>query len=300
MLLSWSMAPYLKNNPVVAPVLAQDLHHNHQVFRSCGEFQSFITAHIRDWPRQVQQGLELIALHGIRDPLTGEPIAASDLELSGVNYRESLAHQGVLSRHRAVLFLLQDDLNAGLLPPPDRLRLYCPEAITPFAQLLRRLVPHATGSEYLPDPLHPLRGRIPHQDLCALTFADASFDLVLCNELFEHLYNLPVALQEIARVLAPGGVLLSTFPFAYGREQSEIKAIGQPQGAAPELIGAPEFHGNPVDNHGSLVYQIPGWEILDQARAAGFQDVAMHWLASPSYGILGQELPGILVLQALR
>ncbi len=281
-------------------MLAQDLHHLHRVFSTRDEFQTFMYATMHDWPRQVREALELIALHGIRDPLTGQPIAAGELELSGDNYRESLSHQGVLSRHRAILRLLQDRLDSGQLPPADQLRLYCPEAITAFARLLERRFPHFSGSEYLPDPLHPLQGQVPHQDLCALTLADASQDLVICNELFEHLYDLPAALAEMARVLAPGGVLLSTFPFAYGRQNSEIKAVWKPGGEEPELIGPPELHGNPVDGRGSLVYQIPGWEILDQARGAGFAEARIHWLASPSYGVVGSELPAILVLEGLR
>ncbi len=270
------------------------------MFRSRDEFQTFMNANIHDWPRQVREALELIALHGIRDPIGGQLIAASDLELSGANYRESLSHHGVLSRHRAILRLLQEAMASGQLPPPDQLRLYCPEAITPFARLLEGLFPNFSGSEYLPDPLHPLHGKVAHQDLCALTLDEASQDLVICNELFEHLYDLPAALAEIARVLRPGGLLLSTFPFAYGRQESEIKAVWKPGGGEPELIVPPELHGNPVDGRGSLVYQIPGWEILDQAREAGFLETSIHWLASPSYGVVGSELPGILVLVAKR
>ena len=40
-----------------------------------------------------------------------------------------------------------------------------------------------------------------------------SFDVVLCSEVFEHLPNPIVALQELGRLLKPGGKLILTAPF---------------------------------------------------------------------------------------
>lgn len=42
----------------------------------------------------------------------------------------------------------------------------------------------------------------------ALPFADASFDIVVCVDVLEHVQNLPKVLSEIQRVLKPGGVFL--------------------------------------------------------------------------------------------
>ena len=46
---------------------------------------------------------------------------------------------------------------------------------------------------------------------------DDSFDRVLAIHLLEHLYNLPVALDEVARVLRPGGVFSVVIPCEGGR-----------------------------------------------------------------------------------
>jgi SAM-dependent methyltransferase len=45
-----------------------------------------------------------------------------------------------------------------------------------------------------------------------LPFADASFDVVLCREVIEHVESVPHTLREFRRVLAPGGRLVLTFP----------------------------------------------------------------------------------------
>lgn len=47
-------------------------------------------------------------------------------------------------------------------------------------------------------------GRIP--------FADSHFDVVINNQVLEHVENLDAVLSEMARVLKPGGKLLSLFP----------------------------------------------------------------------------------------
>jgi SAM-dependent methyltransferase len=44
----------------------------------------------------------------------------------------------------------------------------------------------------------------------ALPFADASFDVVLCAQVIEHLLDPGAGLEELARVLRPGGTLILT------------------------------------------------------------------------------------------
>jgi len=50
-------------------------------------------------------------------------------------------------------------------------------------------------------------------DITHIPEPDASFDAVLCSEVFEHLPNPIDALRELARLLKPGGKLVFTAPF---------------------------------------------------------------------------------------
>jgi ubiquinone/menaquinone biosynthesis C-methylase UbiE len=45
-----------------------------------------------------------------------------------------------------------------------------------------------------------------------LDFPDRQFDLVVCNQVFEHVEDLDAVLLEIHRVLKPGGDMLALFP----------------------------------------------------------------------------------------
>jgi SAM-dependent methyltransferase len=52
-----------------------------------------------------------------------------------------------------------------------------------------------------------------------LPFEDASFDSVITNQVFEHVFNPTRFLSEITRVLRPGGKLLLTVPFVWDEHE---------------------------------------------------------------------------------
>jgi hypothetical protein len=275
------------------------LHHQHRLYSNFGEFAS-------DLPLLLRQGHDLAACTallqqlGCIEPLTDRHIPPESLAIQGPNFRESLMARGCLSRHRALLLVLQQLL--GDREALQQQRVYLVEAVTGFALWMKQMVPQLSLSEFFDGGRHPNDDdSIPHQDLCRLTFPDRSFDLVVCNEVFEHVYDLPQALREILRVLRPGGRLLATFPMAFGQQESIIKARWNPGSGHADVIGEPEYHGDPLrPDQGSLVYQIPGWEVLDQARSVGFHTVLMHCVTSWKYGVLGGDISGVLVLEVQR
>ena len=308
-----AIEPSLQSNKPAKRTLAQSLDHPlprlsqgvlalHDLHRRYGSFADF-QPELEGLLRQADLLDDCVAMTrqvGFLEPFTDRHIAPDVIAIQGPNYRESLIADGLLSRNRAVLWLLEHFY--GSLERLGHSQVYLVEALSGFAQWLS----HHLGSdrlqcsEYL-DAAERSFSKIHHQDLSALTFADNSFDLVLCNELFEHVRDLDGAFLQIARVLRPGGRLLATCPLAFGQLGSIIKACHDPQTGALIPNGEAEFHGDPIrPESGSLVYRVPGWDVLDQLRQAGFSDVAIHHIASWKHGVLGSDLPGVLVIVAQR
>lgn len=52
-------------------------------------------------------------------------------------------------------------------------------------------------------------------DAAALPFRENSFDVIVCSEVLEHVYDYRSLLEESLRVLKPQGLLLATVPFMY-------------------------------------------------------------------------------------
>jgi SAM-dependent methyltransferase len=274
------------------------LHNLRGTYASFSAFQPEL-ATLLQRGRRLDACVEVTRALGILEPLSGEHIPPEAIQIQGPNYRESLVANGVLSRNRAVLVAIEQAY--GSLEALRGLDIFLAEAFTGFALWLRRQVgeERLTCSEYLIESELD-GGDVPHQDLCSLSFADAGFDLVLCNELFEHVQDLDQAFREIARVLRPQGRLIATCPLAFGQEESIVKARHRGD-REPELLAEAEYHSDPIrPQFGSLVYRIPGWEILDLLREAGFGEAIMHHIASWKHGVLGADLPGVLVIEAQR
>jgi hypothetical protein len=186
------------------------------------------------------------------------------------------------------------------------LRLYLAERVSLFHDRLAERAPRLVGSEYLSADLSPGQMRpfapsgpmglvaglasrlgvpvlqVRHEDLTALSFPPASFDLVVHGDVLEHIPAPRRALAEIHRVLAPGGATVFTAPFLAGHDAHEVRAVVDPGGTVRHLL-PPEIHGNPIHAGGSLVFQTLGWEVLDDLRTAGFRSAAVGVIADPAY-----------------
>jgi O-antigen biosynthesis protein len=74
-----------------------------------------------------------------------------------------------------------------------------------------------TGIDLADDVVDAARAAVPEAsfvtgDVRALPFADDSFDLAVCFEVIEHVDEQEATLDELRRVLAPGGVLVVSSP----------------------------------------------------------------------------------------
>lgn len=212
------------------------------------------------------------------------------------NLRESFNANGFNPRQRAVLDLVA----SCYLPENKELSIFAPELVTKFARELSTRFPNFVGSEFIPDQEIRNQKRLRHEDLAHLTFEDEVFDLVIANEVFEHLPKLQRSLCEIFRVLKQGGSLVATFPFATNVEKNIIKAYQRENGEI-EYLTKPEYHGNPIDpEKGSLVFQLPAWEIIEMAKDCGFNICEMNLFQSTDAAILSSDMDGVLIFIAQK
>jgi SAM-dependent methyltransferase len=120
-----------------------------------------------------------------------------------------------------------------------------------------------TASQYDPTiafgSSHPTLG-YRSENLEAQTFADESFDLVVTQDVFEHLFRPDLAISEIARTLKPAGSHIGTVPIVRKSDRSRRRASIAANGAITHCLD-PEYHGNPIDPRGSLVTIDWGYDI---------------------------------------
>lgn len=93
------------------------------------------------------------------------------------------------------------------------------------------------------------------------TFQDGSFDLVITQDVFEHLFRADLAIKEIARTLRPGGATLMTIPIVRKNQASRRRAA-LVAGRVTNLIEPAEFHGNPISGEGALVTIDWGYDVV--------------------------------------
>jgi SAM-dependent methyltransferase len=130
------------------------------------------------------------------------------------------------------------------------------------------------------------------QNLEALTFPGASFDIVLTSDVMEHVRLHDRAHREIARVLKPGGVYLFTVPhYRHQRETFYRVQIVDPEDPSTDVyLCEKEYHGDQNAEDGmALSYRSYGTDIDDALDALGF-DVEYTKRDMPEYGIMNTEL----------
>jgi 2-polyprenyl-6-hydroxyphenyl methylase/3-demethylubiquinone-9 3-methyltransferase len=88
-----------------------------------------------------------------------------------------------------------------------------------FSQQIAKRGAEITGLDLSTEALRRAKDRTPHgtflsHDLTRpMPFGDGTFDGVWCSEVLEHLFSPLYALQQIHRVLKPGGLALVTVPY---------------------------------------------------------------------------------------
>jgi SAM-dependent methyltransferase len=144
-------------------------------------------------------------------------------------------------------------------------------------------------------------------DLGNIPFPDNSIDIFMTLDVFEHIFEFEKSIQEIYRVLKPGGCYIMTVPIE-NQDRSTEKACYLNQNK--EVVHIPtqtseykgvklEYHGNPIDAKGSVVTYYYGYDIIDKIKeSTPFNPILFfkeHGL--PQYGIIGALKEVILCLK---
>jgi SAM-dependent methyltransferase len=196
---------------------------------------------------------------------------------------------GLNNRQRLVAALIEGALSKQKNKAPA---IYCMEQVTPFFAWMKKEYPYSNvvGSEFLGENLTPgqIVDDIRHENLHELSFRDASIDLVISNDVMEHVLSPPAAFRELARVMRDGSEALMTFPFSPDLDNSVTRA----EVVDGEImhLREPIYHGNPVSQDGSLVFTDFGWDIFDLAKQCGFKDMSLEIYHSVPLGHLGLAL----------
>ena len=117
------------------------------------------------------------------------------------------------------------------------------------------------------------------EDIERLTFPDDSFDLVITQDVFEHVKNPYRGFLEVRRVLKPGGVHIFTLPLHEGRDTiTRVTHNGE-----RDVFHLPSvYHGDPLREGGSLVYTDFGDDITRRLKALDFPtEIAIHSVLYP-------------------
>ena len=153
---------------------------------------------------------------------------------------------------------------------------------------LRRECKYYLPSQYYPDVQTGSFSRgFRCENLEKLTFSDGAFDLVITQDVFEHILHPALAFREIARTLRPGGAHIFTVPVYHGQ-----KTIVRAEETANEMkyLLEPMYHGNPVDKKGSLVVTDWGDDMLDFIQTSSGMTTKMLTFHDRSLGLEAEFL----------
>ena len=186
-----------------------------------------------------------------------------------------------LPRQRAVFTVL-----SSLYPDWREARIHeCSPGMGGASRRLRMECAGYTATQY--DPGIGFGNSSPagyrSENLQAQTFGDETFDIVVTQDVFEHLMQPDRAAREIARTLRPGGAHIFTVPLANGKKKSSRRAV-MIDGALVH-VAEPQYHGNPMADDGSLVTIDWGEDIMDYIAFHSGGAMSMYYIDDITRGL---------------
>lgn len=168
--------------------------------------------------------------------------------------------------------------------------VFIAETMTPLHDAMQRLVPpeRFTASEYFGETYASgdILNGVLHQDLQRTSFPDASFDLVVTSDVFEHVADAPAGEREILRILKPGGAYCFTVPLMPLADEDLVLARMLEDGEI-EHFAEPSYHHDDLRPEGALVFRLFSVRQMTARFAALGATCTTYRLWSKTYGIIG-------------
>jgi len=269
-------------------------------FESNAEFETWTetqAAKIKRWQAAVVNDARRF---GVFEPISNRHFAPVEIDVDLDRLIVSLSAGHLNSRKRAGLLALDAAVKSLPGRRSNSVKILAAEAVTPVASILRAEFPYLLCTEFIPEiSERDAQFPVTHLDLTAIELPGNSFDVFFSAHVLEHVPEISNVLDQVHHVLSPGGLLVSTFPFHSNRAETVTKARLTTQGV--EHLAEPEYHGNPMNTEsGSLVFELPGWDILDQAREVGYSKAALMVMVSSRYGVVSNDRAGVFALIAQK
>lgn len=185
------------------------------------------------------------------DPIDGRKFR-SFLPYGYENPRENVLSPSTLSleRHRLLWLFLKD--RTDFFSKPAKLLHFAPEQA--FYKRFKKLSHLDYTTTDLNSPLATVKA-----DICDLPFEDNSFDIILCNHVLEHIPDDHKAMQELYRVMKPGGWGVFQVPQDLSRKESFEDASITDKKERARIFGQYDH------------VRIYGYDYFDRLREAGFK-----------------------------
>jgi len=156
------------------------------------------------------------------DPIDGKSFRKF-LPYGYENVRENVLSPSTLSLERHRLFWLYLKKETPFFSQPLNVLHFAPEQA--FLKRFKKLKNITYTTTDLLSPIADVKA-----DICNLPFAENEFDFIICNHVLEHIPDDTKAMQELYRVLAPGGTAILQVPLDNNRTSTfEDNSITDPK-----------------------------------------------------------------------
>lgn len=152
--------------------------------------------------------------HRFTDPIDGRSYRMF-LPYGYGTQRNNVLAPGTLSleRHRLLWLYLQNETNFFTSPEKKKVLHFAPE------QAFYKRFRNQANLDYITTDLYSPLADVK-ADICNLPFDDNTYDLILCNHVLEHIPDDTKAMQELYRVMKPGGMGIFQIPQDLNRAET--------------------------------------------------------------------------------